>query len=95
MTVGWPAHVKDTGARESTTGLGPKGLHGHPRLVRGVALRTALGKACVSCPVVLIATSGLAMDAPDEGSGPAGRGLARLQRMSGSRGWPWLLGTVA
>jgi hypothetical protein len=38
-------HVRDTGSRESTTGLGPEGLHGHPRLVRGVASRTALGKA--------------------------------------------------
>ena len=43
----------------------------------------------------LIATPGLATDAPDEGSGLALRGLARLQHMSGSRGWPWLLGTVA
>ena len=53
------------------------------------------GRACVSCPVNLIAAPGLATDAPDEGSGLAFRGRARLQHMSGSRGWPWLLGTVA
>ena len=35
--------------------------------------------------VALIATAGLATDAPDEGSGPAHRGRARLQHMSGSR----------
>src|SRR6478672_9910071 len=35
--------------------------------------------------VQLIATAGLATDAPDEGSGPTRRGWARLQRMSGSR----------
>ena len=40
----------------------------------------------VVCGLVeLIATAGLATDAPDEGSGPAQRGRARLQRMSGSR----------
>jgi hypothetical protein len=40
----------------------------------------------VVCGLVrLIATAGLATDAPDEGSGPARRGRARLQRMSGSR----------
>jgi len=52
----------------------------------------------VVCGLVeLIATAGLATDAPDEGSGPAHRGRARLQHMSGSRvqvarhplgGWP-------
>jgi hypothetical protein len=31
-------HIRDTGSRESTTGLSPKGLHGHPRLVRGVGV---------------------------------------------------------
>ncbi len=40
----------------------------------------------VVCGLVeLIATAGLATDAPDEGSGPAQRGRARLQHMSGSR----------
>ena len=40
----------------------------------------------VVCGLVeLIATAGLATDAPDEGSGPARRGRARLQHMSGSR----------
>src|SRR5450631_3841718 len=40
----------------------------------------------VVCGLVeLIATAGLATDAPNEGSGPAQRGRARLQHMSGSR----------
>jgi hypothetical protein len=33
----------------------------------------------------LIATAGLATDDPHEGSGPARRGLGRLQHMNGSR----------
>ena len=42
-------------------------MHEHSRLVRWVALSWVLGES----PVDLIATAGLATDAPDEGSGPA------------------------
>jgi hypothetical protein len=60
-----------------------------------VASRTVLGKAGEGLVRRFDCRPWLATDAQDEGSGPTRRGLARLQHMSGSRGWPWLLGTVA
>ena len=66
------------------------GLHGHPGWSGGWRREPLWGRRVMAGPV-LIATPGLATDAPDEGSGPARRGRARLQHMSGSRGWrgPW------
>ena len=65
-------------------------MHEHPGWSGGVALSVPLREGGVMVVVVcglveLIATAGLATDAPDEGSGPARRGWARLQHMSGSR----------
>ena len=64
-------------------------MHEPPGWSGGVALSVPLREGdvmVVVCGLVeLIATAGLATDAPDEGSGPAHRGRARLQHMSGSR----------
>src|SRR5262245_14953902 len=88
-------HVRDTGSRESTTGLGSQGVAWSSPAGPGGGVEKRSGEGLRSSPVVLIATPGLATDAPDEGSGLARRGQSRLQHMSGSRGWPWPLGTVA
>ena len=70
-------------------GPGFQGCMSIPAGPVGVALSSSLREGdvmVVVCGLVeLIATAGLATDAPDEGSGPAHRGRARLQHMSGSR----------
>ena len=88
-------HVRDTGTRESTTGLRSQGVAWSSPAGPGGGVEKRSGEGLRAGPVVLIATPGLATDAPDEGSGLARRGQSRLQHMSGSRGWPWPLGTVA
>jgi hypothetical protein len=61
------------------------GLHEHPGWSGGgVESRSEVGAQAPSL-VQLIATFGLATDAPDEGSGPTLSGRGRLQHLSGSR----------
>jgi hypothetical protein len=62
------AHVSRTGTGDPLRVRGP-GVALSSRLVRVVALRSALRESLLACLVNLIVTPGLATDAPHEGSG--------------------------